>query len=165
MASDSMPPKREPCMSCLECGYTLDFLSRNRCPECGRGFDPDDPTTFRRPVHRPSAIIITVAYLLPFILGFVFWTFIGAGKWHRTGNWPPLGARVYGALIQSAGPVAWSKNIGPNPFVTTAVVLMLWVAWLFIVMNTRLRRIPPALHFLFAMLWCFCGCVRLSLSV
>jgi hypothetical protein len=33
-------------MWCKNCGYALDGLSENRCPECGRGFDPNDNTTF-----------------------------------------------------------------------------------------------------------------------
>jgi len=35
-------PKR-----CLGCGYILENLPEPRCPECGRSFDPGDPTTFR----------------------------------------------------------------------------------------------------------------------
>lgn len=31
---------------CRKCGYALVGLSENRCPECGRGFDPGDPRTF-----------------------------------------------------------------------------------------------------------------------
>lgn len=31
---------------CLGCGYILDHLPEPRCPECGRGFDPDDPATY-----------------------------------------------------------------------------------------------------------------------
>ena len=34
-------------MHCLDCDYSLHNLSENRCPECGRAFDPDDPTTYR----------------------------------------------------------------------------------------------------------------------
>lgn len=36
-----------PTMRCLQCNYILDFLPRNRCPECGRDFDPSDQATFR----------------------------------------------------------------------------------------------------------------------
>lgn len=31
--------------SCLGCGYALRELTTNTCPECGRGFDPGDPST------------------------------------------------------------------------------------------------------------------------
>jgi len=43
-------------MRCLSCKYDLRNLSENRCPECGRVFDPNDPLTFlpdagdRRPI-------------------------------------------------------------------------------------------------------------------
>jgi hypothetical protein len=33
-------------MRCLDCGYDLRGLPENRCPECGRAFDPHDSTTF-----------------------------------------------------------------------------------------------------------------------
>jgi len=35
-----------PARYCLGCSYVLDGLPENRCPECGRPFEPDDPTTF-----------------------------------------------------------------------------------------------------------------------
>ncbi len=31
---------------CLGCGYILDGLPENRCPECGQPFDPADPSSF-----------------------------------------------------------------------------------------------------------------------
>jgi len=31
---------------CLQCGYLLRGLPEMRCPECGRAFDPNDPSTF-----------------------------------------------------------------------------------------------------------------------
>jgi hypothetical protein len=31
--------------TCWECGYALRGLASRRCPECGRAFDPADPTT------------------------------------------------------------------------------------------------------------------------
>jgi hypothetical protein len=37
---------REQHKRCLGCGYILDGLPENRCPECGRRFHPDDPATF-----------------------------------------------------------------------------------------------------------------------
>lgn len=31
---------------CIECGYALRELDGRRCPECGRGFDPEDSSTY-----------------------------------------------------------------------------------------------------------------------
>lgn len=42
---------------CLTCGYPLERLDADarRCPECGRSFDLDDPSTFAAPLPvRPS---------------------------------------------------------------------------------------------------------------
>jgi phosphoribosylanthranilate isomerase len=44
---DASTPGRQLTARCLECGYQLAGLQSNRCPECGRTFDPDDPATFR----------------------------------------------------------------------------------------------------------------------
>lgn len=62
---------------CLNCGYDLRGLPEPRCPECGRGFDPDDPRTYfigRRPWwYRPeplpsllnlACIMVTTLWLL-----------------------------------------------------------------------------------------------------
>ena len=38
-------------MYCSQCGYLLQGLSVDRCPECGRTFDPRDPSSFE-----PSAL-------------------------------------------------------------------------------------------------------------
>jgi hypothetical protein len=32
---------------CEKCGYSLRGLAKNRCPECGQAFDPNDALTFR----------------------------------------------------------------------------------------------------------------------
>ncbi len=47
----SVPPQLEllpaDCQArCLGCGYALRGLIEPRCPECGRAFDPNDPTTY-----------------------------------------------------------------------------------------------------------------------
>ena len=38
----AMPPR------CKGCGYALEHLAADRCPECGRPFDPGDPASFTR---------------------------------------------------------------------------------------------------------------------
>lgn len=32
--------------TCLGCGYSLRGLTESRCPECGKGFDSNDPTSY-----------------------------------------------------------------------------------------------------------------------
>ncbi len=38
-------------MFCLRCGYALDGLRDNKCPECGRSFYPQFPRTYRTTPH------------------------------------------------------------------------------------------------------------------
>jgi len=42
--------KRQPAAPgrhCRGCGYPLEFLIESRCPECGRAFDFNDPSSYR----------------------------------------------------------------------------------------------------------------------
>jgi hypothetical protein len=42
---------------CLGCGYPLRGLPQHTCPECGRPFDPRDPTSFKVPgLGRPPSL-------------------------------------------------------------------------------------------------------------
>ena len=46
-------------MHCIDCDYALKKLESNRCPECGRPFDPQNPSTYR-PVsseHRKAYLV------------------------------------------------------------------------------------------------------------
>lgn len=43
-----------PRTNCIDCGYILDGLPSNRCPECGRSFDLNDSSNFA--VGRPKGI-------------------------------------------------------------------------------------------------------------
>ncbi len=38
---------------CLECNYNLYGLVENRCPGCGKEFDPEDPSTFATKIPTP----------------------------------------------------------------------------------------------------------------
>ena len=38
---------------CLGCGYSLRGLPEHICPECGRAFDPGDPSTYRQGGSKP----------------------------------------------------------------------------------------------------------------
>jgi len=43
------PEPQPSSMLCIDCGYSLVQLDEQRCPECGRAFDPQRRSTFRRP--------------------------------------------------------------------------------------------------------------------
>ncbi len=47
--------------SCRTCGYDLRGQTQPRCPECGRHFDPQDPTTY---AFRPQRIPIGLGFAL-----------------------------------------------------------------------------------------------------
>lgn len=71
-------------MRCIDCAYDLRGLSRHACPECGRWFEPDDPTSYdtRPPFLRwtywaPGFVIA----LLVGLLGFGFLFGLGATGW------------------------------------------------------------------------------------
>jgi hypothetical protein len=54
---------------CLSCGYDLRNLTEHRCPECGREFDPNDPSTFEaRAVSRSVNVVVGIGFLLIAIL-------------------------------------------------------------------------------------------------
>jgi len=57
-SNDATPHKR-----CLDCGYILAGLPENRCPECGRGFDPHDSGTYLTRVRdgRPYFVAALIA--------------------------------------------------------------------------------------------------------
>ena len=64
-SNNATPHKR-----CLGCGYILDGLPENRCPECGREFDPDDHATFTaEPVFGLHLLMLSLAGLLGVCVG------------------------------------------------------------------------------------------------
>lgn len=72
-------------MHCLGCGYNLNQLTEPRCPECGRGFSPDDTSSWGNPrafrFRRPAQVsgrLCWIAAVLPAIIGAVG---IGIGRY------------------------------------------------------------------------------------
>lgn len=76
-------------MFCLRCGYALDGLAQNRCPECARPFYPDSPNTYRATPHprilptRRTALALLLAALTiiissvgGLILSMVLWVWL-----------------------------------------------------------------------------------------
>ena len=52
---DAPPINGSPRMFCRKCGYILDGLPSNRCPECGTDFNPADPKSFLD--HPPRVLL------------------------------------------------------------------------------------------------------------
>lgn len=68
---------------CRTCGYCLFGLPSHRCPECGNGFDPGDPRTFRRRPRRecPRPAVLWCAAIVVLLGiaygGFLRWLYLG----------------------------------------------------------------------------------------
>ena len=56
---------------CIDCDYDLSHLEDKRCPECGREFDPSDPSTYEQSEYRPCPTLLKFALFLS-IYPFVF---------------------------------------------------------------------------------------------
>lgn len=61
---------------CLACGYALRGLSENRCPECGKEFDPQNALTMSTPFTRQR---LRLAYWLPSVLLLTTFVTLAAG--------------------------------------------------------------------------------------
>ncbi len=61
-------------MRCKRCGYDLRELGEHRCPECGRPFDPQRPTTWlSNPVSGRKNLLLAIVgatlFIIPLALG------------------------------------------------------------------------------------------------
>jgi hypothetical protein len=84
VAGDALPRRDAPpynnFVRCLSCKYDLRNLTsgaKHRCPECGRAFDPKDPTTFDTGRYRAPPTIVIVAMGLCLCVVFVMTCKIG----------------------------------------------------------------------------------------
>src|SRR5436190_24191775 len=69
MPAIEFKPTRKPPI-CIGCGYQLTGLEEPRCPECGMGFNPDDPSTYSRPVRRMTLIeLLVVISIIALLIG------------------------------------------------------------------------------------------------
>ena len=57
---------------CLQCGYDLFGLEAGACPECGRRFDPTDPSSYRfAPRQRVRSLVLAVVGIHVFLFPIV----------------------------------------------------------------------------------------------
>ncbi|MAE66409.1 MAG: hypothetical protein CMJ18_19235 [Phycisphaeraceae bacterium] len=62
---------------CRTCGYPVDGLREFDCPECGRSFDPNDPSTYTTAArHRPAAWMLAAG-----IIGLLNLVVLSYGAW------------------------------------------------------------------------------------
>lgn len=71
---------------CLHCGYALRGLPEAVCPECGHGFDPERPETFRDPAQTrllrpPSAGYVAWLWVVTTAFVVACWARVGLHKW------------------------------------------------------------------------------------
>jgi hypothetical protein len=106
MTNDDPKPS-DPTKWCKTCGYVLDGLSENRCPECGRGFDPANRRTFRgkppasrrRKFFLRSVVVIFILVLAQPIILF----------WRPLMEWQALRRNPY---LTASNSVEWT----PTPY-------------------------------------------------
>jgi len=71
---------------CRRCGYNLHGLPENRCPECGKAFDPNNPKTYfqhaaslsRRWWAKRIIVVLVTLLILSSTAGLTLWY-----GWHR----------------------------------------------------------------------------------
>jgi len=94
---------------CRHCGYNLHGLPANRCPECGRTFDPNNPKTFSKSSgalsRRRWANRIIVAFVALIML-------IGVGGLSLWYPWHREQAAV--RMVQRCGGVLTTETVGPR---------------------------------------------------
>jgi len=93
--------KVNPHRHCLNCWYVLDGLTSSRCPECGRGFDATDPSSFstlpRRAYHFQRMLPILGLTLLFLLIELLCIKFV----WNTAGQ----SASTFWAMLVVAGNV------------------------------------------------------------
>ncbi len=120
---------KEDTKNCLDCGYMLDGLPSNRCPECARTFDPTNPRTFAVNNSRGRPLRSGVAYLLVACAGAIGiiwflttyesrdnlyrpeWVETQRRIW-RASQWSEFGVLLGGALLKRRNRYAWPFRAG-----------------------------------------------------
>jgi hypothetical protein len=148
-------------MYCRKCNYNLAGNRSRTCPECGRPFDPADPTSFRvKPERLKNAWIILAIYLAPLALSLLFWLVKMEGDWGpRPRGAAPVDDVLSIWMWQATGPLALPVGMADTPMLIHLTFLCVWPGYLALVLRTRLRQLPYVVHAVFACAWCCSGCM------
>ena len=123
---------------CLGCGYDLEHLRESACPECGREFDPTDPSTFGPLPHRrvPWQALASIACTVIFFVALYIDSRPSAGRhpapWYYEGSkflaFIVLFALAVGCLLATVRLRLWvAATIGAVGVVAMIWQVVLWV--------------------------------------
>jgi len=103
-------PQPHPTRYCLKCGYTLNYLTTNACPECGRAIDPADPATYRTTDFMRwywAALFCGAAPLVVGVSIFLTWVVFGWNQLMAAGMFTILG----GTALVIAGAIFLTVHV------------------------------------------------------
>ncbi len=151
-------------MYCLGCEYELVGLVENRCPECGRGFDASDPTTFAssRPMGRRDRraarleIGLIMVAMVPLIANvFAYTALIGArislGQWPQRDGFGPSSIPGIGFFTLGAMLFAFASIPSVVAGLMLAIALLTHKAWTQLLRSGLLATILLACGFALSM--------------
>lgn len=121
-------------MRCLGCDYDLRLLTKHRCPECGREFDPNDPNTFRSTSKRKrphwNYPILAIVYAALAVYLWDFYRLLNAPPGGMFSGWRvALVFAALGTIFEWWLVLAWALVFYP----------------LFVVIGILLSQMPPSI--------------------
>ena len=170
-------PTNQPTKWCAGCQYALDGLGQPKCPECGRAFVVDDPTTYltsldnqRRPALWRGTLAIASLPALPIIFLAMFDSF---SPWQAITRFP----RSDNSFIMMTigipyfiGPILlyrhWRDFFSPNvnraeaiiSYVAAILGLMASVVLILAIANRAYHRAYDLNEYAPVLIWCLSPC-------
>lgn len=127
---------------CQRCGYNLRGVPSGRCPECGRAFDANDPTTYRASRTPQEIRRDRMRFADHWGRRLSWWTVVALGIIVVAGQrgvgcgfmlFLPKGTWLFVVTVLGAVSLIGSNYGGDTPVRSIAVALgctLLWVVWI-----------------------------------
>ena len=149
---------------CWGCGYSLRGLGENRCPECGRGFEPGDAWSYRTPGSGPGwAIWLARSPRKWMIWVYLCWAAVMLVACSVPGNWEPAITLAGVFAVVASGHWLLHVLIAVHvryyfklPTVEFGSELRRWTAWpllVVVVVGLVLFRVPLYARFFVSLPW------------